>query len=310
MAMQTGIGFSKLLILVGAGYTGSIVLNNGQLSDILGNLQSLVKGFEKSRDPSNTDNSDYSDAVAAQVRRLAMEVRQLASGRQITVLNGNSSQIGNITSLAMPAAALGALGYGYMWWKGLSFSDLMYVTKHNMANVVSSMTKHLEQVSAALAATKRHLTQRLENLDGKLDEQKEISKLIKNEVTDVRADLSQIGYDLDSLQRMVSGLDGKICSLEDKQDFANVGLWYLCNFVDGKDVKMPEILQGQLKPPSKSRGSLTFPETPMLKGLKDIADTLLSGNIDKSMANAIVQNDIDKLGGPPRNVTRTPSIKC
>lgn len=31
-------------------------------------------------------------------------------------------------------------------------------------------------------ATKRHLTQRIENLDGKLDDQKEISKSIKNEV--------------------------------------------------------------------------------------------------------------------------------
>jgi hypothetical protein len=29
----------------------------------------------------------------------------------------------------------------------------MYVTKHNMANAVSGMTKHLEQVSAALAVS-------------------------------------------------------------------------------------------------------------------------------------------------------------
>ncbi|KAF8408058.1 hypothetical protein HHK36_007199 [Tetracentron sinense] len=357
MAMQTGIGFSKILILVGAGYTGSIVLKNGRLSDLLADLQSLVKGMEKSEDPSKTD-TDYSEAIAAQVRRLAMEVRQIASARQITVLNGNSSQIGNITSLAMPAAALGALGYGYMWWKGLSFSDLMYVTKRNMATAVSSMTKHLEQVSAALAihgcpilvpekydvifdslesltvvklgmlvfselnqcnqivqampgrygfrrrATKKHLTQRIENLDGKLDEQKEMSKLIKNEVTDVRADLSQIGYDLDSLQRMVSGLDGKICSLEDKQDLANVGVWYLCNFVDGKNVKMPEILQGQLKPPSRARGFLTFPETPVLKGLKEIADTLMSGKIDSSVTDTIMQNDTDKLDSHPRCLTR------
>ena len=31
-------------------------------------------------------------------------------------------------------------------------------------------------------ATKRHLTQRIENLDGKMDQQVELSKLIKNEV--------------------------------------------------------------------------------------------------------------------------------
>ncbi|GFZ00127.1 GRIP/coiled-coil protein, putative [Actinidia rufa] len=206
MAMQSGIGFSKIVILVGAGYTSTILLKNGKLSDVLGELQSLLKGLEKNGESSQADG-DHSDAIASQVRRLAMEVRQLASARQITVLNGSSGQLGNITNLIVPATALGALGYGYMWWKGLSFSDLMYVTKRNMANAVSNLTKHLEHVSEALAATKRHLTQRIENLDGKMDQQVELSKLIKNEVTDVRADLSQVGYDLDSLQRMVSGLE-------------------------------------------------------------------------------------------------------
>ncbi|CAK9138261.1 unnamed protein product [Ilex paraguariensis] len=214
MAMQAGIGASRILILVGAGYTGTFLFKNGKLSDILGELQNLVKGNEKQGDESNGD-SDYADAIAQQVRRLAMEVKQLASTRQITVLNGNSA--GNLTSLVVPAAALGALGYGYMWWKGLSFSDLMYVTKRNMTNAVSNMTKHLEHVSEALAATKRHLTQRIENVDGKLDEQVELSKSINNKVNDARSDLSQIGYDLDTLQSMVSGLDGKMMSLEDKQ---------------------------------------------------------------------------------------------
>jgi hypothetical protein len=35
--------------------------------------------------------------------------------------------------------------------QGISFSDLMYVTKRNMVNVVSSITKHLEQVQSSLA---------------------------------------------------------------------------------------------------------------------------------------------------------------
>lgn len=308
MAMQSGIAFSKTLVLVGAaGYTGSILIKNGRLSDLLNELQLVVKGLEKSGDPSN-NNSDYSDALAAQVRRLAMEVRQLASSRPITVVNGNSSEFGNITSLVMPAAALGALGYGYMWWKGLSLSDLMYVTKRNMANAVSSMTKHLEQVSAALAATKRHLTQRIENLDGKLDEQKEMSKLIKNEVSAVSADLSRIGYDLDSLQRMVHGLDGKIENLEDKQDYANAGVWYLCNFVGAKDPKMADFLQGLPKPSSKARGFVTFSETPTLKGLKQIADTVMSGNSDKT--DTIMQTGGGQLDSQPRSFSRTSSIKC
>ncbi|PIN22814.1 hypothetical protein CDL12_04468 [Handroanthus impetiginosus] len=291
MAMQAGIGFSRIVLIVGAGYTGTILLKNGKLSDVLGELQNLVKGMEKNGE--SEGDSEYSDAIAAQVRRLAMEVRQLASSKQITVLNGSSGQ-SNLTSLVEPAAALGALGYGYMWWKGLSFSDLMYVTKRNMANAVANLTKHLDHVSEALAATKRHLTQRIENLDGKLDEQVEISKLIRNEVNDVRGDLSQIGFDLDELQRLVSGLDGKLLSLESKQDLANAGVMYLCSIVNGRKVKMPEMLQDQLK--------ITGNSTPAILGLKDIFESfppnlLTDGN---------VQDDSNKLNRP---LTRTASSK-
>ncbi|KAH7858130.1 hypothetical protein Vadar_020302 [Vaccinium darrowii] len=302
MALQTGAGLSRIIILVGAGYTSTVLFKNGKLSDVLGELQSLVKGLEKDGLLSEAD-PDYSDAIASQVRRLAMEVRQLASARNTFNVTGavGSFNTGIIPPLLVPAAALGALGYGYMWWKGLSFSDLMYVTKSNMANAVSNLTKHLEHVSDALAATKRHLTQRIENLDGKLDDQVEISKLIKDEVTDVRGDLSQIGYDLDALQRMVSGLDGKICSLENKQDFANKGVLYLCNFVDGGKMKMPEVIQEQLRLSGRSRGCLTSSETTVLMGLKEIVDSSVSGNASMLITDGTFQDSSDELGDLPQS---------
>jgi predicted butyrate kinase (DUF1464 family) len=44
MAMQSGIGLSKILILAGAGYTSTILVKNGKMADILGELQvRLVK---------------------------------------------------------------------------------------------------------------------------------------------------------------------------------------------------------------------------------------------------------------------------
>ncbi|KAK9107743.1 hypothetical protein Syun_023754 [Stephania yunnanensis] len=292
MAMQAaGMSFSKIVLLSGAAYTASIMATNGQLADILGRLQSLVKGLENP----NAD-SEHTDAIESQVRRLAMEVRQMVGSRQITVLNGGSGQMGSIGSLAMPAATLGALGYVYMWWKGISFSDLMYVTKRNMANAVSSMTKHLEQVSTALAATKKHLTQRLENLDGKLDEQKEISKIIKNEVTDIHSELSQIGHDLESLQKLVSGLDDTACSLEDKLDCSNFGVWYLCKYVaeKTKDIKMAKFLEDFPKP-SNPR-FLGMADTLKEQGLKQIMD-----GPNDTTGTAVSQG---------RSLIRTASIKC
>ncbi|URE44361.1 hypothetical protein MUK42_25732 [Musa troglodytarum] len=301
MALHVGMGLYRVLLLAGAGYTGSVLLRNGKLSDILSDLQILrsfcsigeqqmVKGLEQSAEKAGVDR-EHGDALASQVRHLAMEVRQLASVRPITVLNGNSGSAGNMSSLIVPAATLGALGYGYMWWKGISFSDLMYVTKSNMANAVASMTKHLENVSSALAQAKRHLTQRIENLDGKLDEQKEISGEIKKEVIDARGKLDDIGLELTTLQQ----LDGKMSAIEDKQNFACAGVMYLCQFVGAKGGKMPDYLLDGPKNAAK-RGFLGSGEARSLKGLQHIAEAIESGNFDNSSrTEAILQNDVESL---------------
>ncbi|TYG85751.1 hypothetical protein ES288_A13G080500v1 [Gossypium darwinii] len=300
MAMQTGVGLSKILILAGAGYTGTVLLKNGKLSDILGELQSLVKGLEKSG-----EQADDSDALLAQVRRLSTEIRQLASARQITA---HICETSKLTSLVVPAATLGALGYGYMWWKGISFSDLFWVTKHNMAMAVENLTKHLDSVSDALSAAKKHLTQRIQNLDDKMETQKEISKSIQTSVEEAHMNLSNIEYDLDALQRMISGLDGKIGSLEYKQDLANAGVWYLCNMVGGKKANMPEALQEQLKLSGKSRALLAS-GTPALKGLKDVAD-ISSGNMNDSGRDGFVKDGFDNLDEEPRSLQRSVSARC
>lgn len=301
MAVQAGIGVSRLILLVGAGYGGTVLFQNRKLSEVIGDIQSFVARQEKRGE---IGESDMSDALAAQVKRLAMEVNQLASARQITVLNGNSG--GNATSLILPAAVLGTVGYGYLWWKGVSFSDLMYVTKKSMSAAVSNLTKHLEHVSDALAATKKHLTQRIENLDGKLDDQIEVSKLIKTEVTDVRAELSDIGYDLNTIHSLVSGLNGKIMTLEEKQDFANNGILYLVDCVNGKGVASPQMLQvqEQLKLAGKTKGLLTSSDVPPIKGLKDIQDFLLGG-----VNSPASDGKVEKLPGLPR-IIRTRTAIC
>ncbi|KAK9079581.1 hypothetical protein SSX86_001254 [Deinandra increscens subsp. villosa] len=300
MAMQTGFGFSKIIILVGAGYTSTLLLNNGKLSDLLGELKNLVKRCE-----GEEGEGDYADAIANQVRRLAMEVRQLASARQINVLNGGSSV--DVTSLVVPTAALGTVGYGYMRWKGLSFSDLMYVTKSNITNAVSSLKNNLEQVSDAIATAKKHLTQRIENLDGKLDEQVEISKSVKNEVADVHDNLYQLGYSLDSLKDMVAGMDGKIMSLEQKQEFARRGVQYLCNTFDGSMISGNT--QDRYKLAGKSFGGYLSSGGIDVEGVKEMPDILDSGDVDKQPANGIPENCIPGSKNQPRMLTRRNTVK-
>ncbi|KAL6897836.1 hypothetical protein ACP4OV_006795 [Aristida adscensionis] len=242
MAMvQAGMGLTRVVVLVGAGVAGSVVLRNGRLSEILGELQEILDKGTKGKGAQG--EADLNDVLTSQVNRLTMEIRQIASLRPVTVLNGGSGQTG-FSGLIVPAATVGALGYGYMWWKGISFSDLMYVTKRNMANAVSSMTKHLEQVQSSLAAAKKHLTQRIEKLDDKLDQQKALSGQIRDDVTDARLKLENIGSEIKNIKDLVWGLDGKIDSMEAKQDFSCAGVMYLCQFIEQNGGKLPDRLEG------------------------------------------------------------------
>ncbi|KAL6656232.1 hypothetical protein ACP70R_007058 [Stipagrostis hirtigluma subsp. patula] len=298
MATQTGVAASKVLILVGAGLTGSIVLRNGRLSDVLAELQEIMKGVNQGGASGPYDMA----LIQAQIRNLAQEVRDLTLSRPITILNNKSESEGSLSSYILPAAAVGALGYCYMWWKlGLSLSDVMFVTKRNMANAVESMSKQLEQVSSALAATKRHLTKRLENLDGKMDEQVEVSKAIRNEVNDVKDDLSQIGFDIEAIQQMVAGLEGKIELLENKQDAANAGIWYLCQIAggikDGINTKFFQEASEKLKlsHPAHSenksvKGLELFLESTKEQPVTDSKPSNVSNDAEKSMKPTAVKS--------------------
>ncbi|KAJ4848469.1 hypothetical protein Tsubulata_032228 [Turnera subulata] len=269
MAMQTGVSTSKVIVLVGAGLTGSIILKNGRLSEVIAQLQELLKGVGDVE--VETDKYDTT-VLAAQIRQLAQEIKELTLSSPVTILNGNSSSNGSLASYLMPAAAVGAMGYCYMWWKGWSFSDVMFVTKKNMANAVATVSKQLEHVSDTVASTKRHLTKRLENLDWKVEEHMETSKLIAKDVDQMRSNLSQIGYDVETIHQMISGLEGKLEVLENKQDVTNSGLWYLCQFAEGiKDDPTTKVNQlgNGTKPASLS--SLPFEER-SLKGLQFIAE--------------------------------------
>ncbi|BFG26009.1 hypothetical protein CerSpe_122830 [Prunus speciosa] len=302
MALQAaGVSTSKVLVLVGAGLTGSIVLRSGRLSDLIAQLHELLKGVNEAEILSEK----YDGAIIrAQIQQLAQEIRELTLSGPVTIFKENSASSGNYASYLVPAAALGAMGYCYMWWKGWSLSDVMYVTKHNMANAVATVSKQLEHVHETLASTKRHLTKKLENLDWKMEEQKEISELIANDVNEVKSNLSQIGFDVELIHQMVAGLEGKVELIESKQDATNSGLLYLCQvaegFKDGLDTKPFQNVSAKL-----GKHSTMALEDKSLKGLQFLADTEEPWVTEKSTTST-KKNDPDNFPGEkvPRMKTR------
>ncbi|RDX78025.1 hypothetical protein CR513_41758, partial [Mucuna pruriens] len=197
---------------------------------------------------------------------------------------------GSFASYLLPAAAIGAMGYCYMWWKdGMmlikpiysylvqewSFSDVMFVTKKNMVNAVATVSKQLENVHETLASTKKHLTKRLEGLDLKLEEHNELGQLISDDVikgikvNEVKSNLSRIGCDIEVIHQMISGLEGKLELVEGKQDTTNSGLWYLCQFAEGFNDRP----NGYKDIAEQTTRTIMTHEEKSLKGLQFIATT-------------------------------------
>ncbi|CAM8948621.1 unnamed protein product [Rhodiola kirilowii] len=291
MAMQTGVSSSKVLILVGAGLTSSVILKHGRLSEVIANLQELLGDVNGAKiSPEKFDTA----ILAAQIRQLASEIRELTTSNPVTILNGNSSSSG-LSSYIVPAAAFGAMGYCYMWWKGWSFSDVMYVTKQNMKSAVETVSKQLENVSETLAATKKQLSKKLENLDWKVEEQRQISEKISDSVTMVTVNLSQIGYDVEMIQQMVAGLEVKLEVLEGKQDLTNAGLMYLCQAAEGfKDTSKAKALEGfssRVAIADRPTSSVTYVDK-STKGLQFLTEEKEPSVLTKTTMNTIKKVDL------------------
>ncbi|VAH15238.1 unnamed protein product [Triticum turgidum subsp. durum] len=132
MVAQAGFGLTRVVMLVGAGVAGSVVLRNGRLSEILTEIQEFLEKGEMGKGGGGGADHGINDALN-EVRQLAMQVRNLGSPRSITVLSGGSGQTG-VSGLIVPAATVGALGYGYMWWKVCFFPSwqLCLCNAHNI----------------------------------------------------------------------------------------------------------------------------------------------------------------------------------
>ncbi|XP_028787944.1 uncharacterized protein LOC114743913 [Neltuma alba] len=280
MALQAGVQTSKILILVGAGLTGSVVLRSGRLSDLIAQLQELLKGVDEAEiSPGRYDTA----AIAAQIRQLAQEIRELTSSNPVTIFNGNSSSNGSYASYLLPAAAIGAMGYCYMRWRGWSFSDVMFVTKRNMANAVATVTKQLENVHETLASTRKHLTKKLEVLDLKVEEHNELTQLTANDVNEVKSNLSQIGGDFERIHEMMSGLEGKLKLVESKQDITNSGLWYLCQLADGFKEQPSSRIFKEVSTELANHSTKALEGKSSLKGLQFITE--MTDTVEKSVSD-------------------------
>lgn len=242
VAMALPIG--KLAIVVGAGIAGSVLVNEGRISKVSDFFSGAFKVVLRhlKEDESQLKEASDDNSLMAQVNSLRQELKMLASSRSITVVTGNSQS--GTTAYAVPVIVIGVAGYGYIWWKGWKLSDMMFATRRSLSEACASVGKQLEQVSTSITAAKRHLSSRIDCVDNSLDQCAELNAATKDEVYQLSGDLKHVGFDVESVQRAVQGLEFKIGRIEGKQDLTNQGVYHLCQFVHKlEERKQAELIQ-------------------------------------------------------------------
>lgn len=320
--MQTaGLGATKVLVLVGAGLTGSVVLGNSKIADLLSDLSKVfLKHSEKVKDGGAGEQGETTAALTRQIEKLARELQKLANSRPIVVNSGGGAQSAgpSFATVAVPAVVIGAAGYGYLWWRGISFASIMYVTRNQMSTAVASVSKQLGQVYDALAVAKKQLSARLDFVTKTLDESMTVQSVIKDQVIEVRGEVEKVGQEIETVQRLVEGLELKIDEVQGKQDFGNQGIVLLCQFVSQQleGGQRTQLLQGiQTYSGSRLERTASSPALPNagLKELQFISEQL-SGSASTECANGLAVETPQRLSLPrpylpafraTRSLTRT-----
>ncbi|XP_057507728.1 uncharacterized protein LOC130790718 [Actinidia eriantha] len=255
MALPLG----KLTIIVGAGIIGSALAKEGGFSTVSDYISGAFKIFYKQIKPDNSVPSSAkprNDSLLAQVNSLREELQLLASNRSITIVtsSGSGSRRYGVVVIVI------VVGYGYIWWKGWKLPDMMFATRRGLSDACNTVAKQLENVYSSVAATKKHLSSRIDRVDCSLDECAELTAATREEVLELRGEMKGVGVDVQSVHHAVRTLETKISRIEGKQDLTNEGVRRLVDYAwDLENSRTTESIQDA--PSSSSRPALEIART-------------------------------------------------
>ncbi|XP_078169631.1 uncharacterized protein LOC144564018 [Carex rostrata] len=228
----------KIVLAVSAAIIGSAITNEAGASGIKDIFSGAFSGafkvlkylqHDKESPKSSTSSKPKTDSLLDQVNNLRQELQQLASSRSITIVTTSSG--GRVTFNRVTAiVVVGTVGYLYIRWKGWKISDMMFVTKRGLADASAAVGKQLEQVQSSVVAAKRFLSTRIDRVDIRLDECKEISEATRDEVKGLHGDITAFHEDMQSVHLVVQTLETKLGRLESSQDMTTRGISELCKF--------------------------------------------------------------------------------
>eukprot|EP00899_Mesostigma_viride_P010321 jgi/Mesvir1/19290/Mv10365-RA.1 len=260
MAVATASAGRLVTVVLGAGFGGAYLYNNsGNVGELFSELsKTFIRHMAKSKQEGG-EGADSSwpawnvrgatetsiQGLQRQVERMASEMHSLlATARGVTVVHaGQNGSSGRSVLLPLAFVAVVA-GGGYLYYKGIKLSDIMYVSRRSFKGAVAQLGAGLDSLSSKIAAVKQQLHARLEAMGLKMEEgmadiRSDVSSVdnrvrdMGREVAQVHRNLQRVGDDVAAVQALISGLELKLDGVALRQDFTNKGIYALCE-VAGK----------------------------------------------------------------------------
>jgi hypothetical protein len=198
----------RLFSVVGAGWTGALLYNNGDAArELLSSVgRSALQTLAKS--PAAAPSGSGGDAAALQA--LAAQVAYLSA------LLSTRGDAGSGKGLTLPLAAGGVGVLAILHVRG-SLADILYVTRGQFRRGVATIGASLGSLHAQLARAKQLLTEKLDLLTGRVDGVAAAQAALADEISATRGDIDELGSSL--------------ARLEHKTDAGNRGIFMLCHAV-------------------------------------------------------------------------------
>lgn len=250
---MAALGARSLVMLIGAGYTGSYMYNNlsfERARKIATDI--LVRYRDADADGTNDSSSSPSsqsggnparaavDALSNQVDRLTREMSR--SRDQVLIVGGGPSgykssiatvtDVFNLLGWAVFVLSMGGVVYFVAFRKRLSLRDLLWVSQTKFNDTVNAMQTGLSSVGGVVNSVRKDLGERLRKMEGKVDDvEANLSRQIESEVGDVKDGVTKLGDDISIVSRGVDHVHVRIDEMNEKIDGTNRGVQMLIEFV-------------------------------------------------------------------------------
>ncbi|KMZ57091.1 hypothetical protein ZOSMA_89G00430 [Zostera marina] len=236
------IPIAKLTVIVGATLAGSYLVNEGRLSDVsnifFGAFKIFRKHIQEDKNGSSSSKKPGSDFHMAQVNNLRKQLQSLQMSGRVTVITESGQ--GYKTYSIMTVVIIGAMGYGYIWWKGWKISDMMFVTQSAFKDARNNIANQMDTFSSSISNTKHHLSNQIERVECTLNDCLDDSAATKEEVSKICEELSGFHVKVESVHHAARAVESKIFQMKGSEDLTTRGVYHLCQFVKKLDNKKPE----------------------------------------------------------------------